>query len=154
MSNLEMTICNVLCAENEEDREAAMMELKRAMQQHERKTDVDGEIRDLFLECGVPDHLNGYEVAVKAVQLVIEDKKILNDITTGLYPALATTFNSSISKVERAIRNTVTETFLRGNLTRLDQYFGNFINPKSGKVSNGEFVGRMANLVKSRIRNK
>lgn len=156
MSNLEMrinAICNVLVAEGEPERKAAVEELKQAMTLPEDKPDVDGTIRDLFLEFSVPDHLIGYDYAVRAVKMAVEDVKWVNNITFGLYPHVAFAFDTTASRVERAIRHLIEETIDRGNQELITKHFGSYINPDSGKVSNGEFVARMANIVKQKMRN-
>ena len=157
MSNMEMrinAICNVLVAEGEPERKAAVEELKQAMTLPADKPDVDGTIRDLFLELGVPDHLIGYEYAIHAVKMVVEDRNMLNHIVYGLQPKVALEFDTTPSRVERAIRNIVEETLDRGNRTALDKYIGNFVNRETGKLSNSEFIGRMANIVKQKMRQK
>ena len=156
MSNLEMRInamCAVLVAETAEDRNKAVEDLKQAMAAKENKNDyVEGIIQDLFLEFGIPDHLKGYAYLVRAVQLAVENVKWVNNITFGLYPKLALEYETTPSRVERAIRNTITGTFDRGNQEMITNHFGSYINPDSGKVANSEFIARMANLVKHRLR--
>ena len=157
MSNLEMrinAICNVLVAEGEPDRKAALEELKQAMTLPADKPDVDGTIRDLFLELGVPDHLIGYEYAIYAVKLVLDDRNMLNNIVYRLLPTVAQEFATTTSRVERAIRNLVGETLDRGNRTALDKYIGNLVNLETNKISNSEFIGRMANIAKQKLRQK
>ena len=145
-------ICNVLVAEGEPERKAAVEELKQAMTLPEDKPDVDATIRDLFLEMGVPDHLIGYEYAIYAIKLVVEDRNMLNNIVYGLQPRVALEFETTPSRTERAIRHVVEETLDRGNRTALDKYIGNYVNRETGKISNSEFIGRMANIVKQKMR--
>lgn len=157
MSNLEIkinAICNVLVAEGEPERKSAVEELKRAMTLPADKPDVDGTIRDLFLELGVPDHLLGYEYTIFAVKLVLEDRNMLNNIVYRLLPTVALEFVTTTSRVERAIRHLVAETLDRGNRTALDKYIGSLVNLETNKISNSEFIGRMANIVKQKLRQK
>ena len=76
----------------------------------------------------------------------------INGITFLLYPRLAATFNSTAARVERSIRHLVEVTWTRGDLTILDRYFGNTISPDKGKPTNGEFIARIANVVRERLR--
>lgn len=155
MSNLEMkidAICKVLMAEGEPERDAAVEELKQAMTMAEAKPDMDGIIRDLFLELGVPDHLIGYEYAIYAIKIVLENRELLNNIVYGLIPKVALEFHTTSSRAERAIRHLVEETMRRGNRSALDRYIGCYVNAESGTVTNSEFVGRMANIAKQKLR--
>lgn len=156
MSNLEMKInamCAVLTAETFEERDKAMADLKQAMAEKIQPDDIlDGIVRDLFLEFSVPDHLIGYNYAVLAVKMAVEDVKWVNNITFGLYPHVAVAFDTTSSRVERAIRLLIEKTIDRGNQELITKHFGSYINPDSGKVANGEFIARMANLVKQKMR--
>lgn len=156
MSNLEMKInamFAVLTAETFEERDKAMADLKQSMAEKLKPDDtLEGIVRDLFLEFSVPDHLLGYDYAVMAVTMAVEDVKWVNNITFGLYPHIAVAFDTTASRVERAIRYFIEETIDRGNQELITKHFGHYINPDSGKVSNGEFVARMANLVKQKMR--
>lgn len=157
MSNLEMrinAICNVLVAEGEPERKAAVEELKQAMTLPADKPDVDGTIRDLFMELGVPDHLIGYEYAIYAIKLAVEDRNMLNNIVHRLMPTVALEFATTTSRAERVIRHLTQETLGRGNRTALDKYIGNLVNPETNKIPNSEFIGRMANIVKQKLRQK
>lgn len=152
MSNMEMKInamCAVLTAETFEERDKAMHDLKCAMQQKQHS--VEEIVRDLFLEIGVPENLIGYEYAISAVKKAVEDVSYINNITFGLYPAIAADFSTTPSRAERAIRNLVEKTFDRQN-GKMTEYFGDYINVKSGKVCNSEFISRMANICKKKMR--
>ena len=156
MSNLETKInamCAVLMANTAEERRLAMEDLKTVMEtKAEKPKDEENVIRDLFLYLGAPDHLNGYDMAVYAIKLCIQDRNYLNKISLVLYPEVADKFNTIPSRVERAIRFLVSETFQRGNTVALEKVFGTLVSDESGKVTNSEFLGRMANVTKQRLR--
>ena len=156
MNNLEKRIdamCAVLIANTAEERRKAVEDLKLVMvDKISKPKDEEGVVRDILLYLGVPDHLNGYEMAVHAVVLCLQDRKYLDRISDRLYPALAEKFDTTNSRAERAIRHLIRETFSRGNITALDKVFGSLVSVDSGKVTNSEFIGRMVNVTKQRLR--
>ena len=109
-------------------------------------------IRDLLLELGALDHLIGHPYAVTAVLLVVEDRTYIDSITFGLYPQIAAIHNTTASRVERAIRHLVEVTWTRGDWDVLIHYFGNTISANRGKPTNGEFIARLSNIVKQRMK--
>ena len=108
--------------------------------------------RQLLLELGAPDHLIGHPYTVRAVELVVSDQMYINNITFGLYPQLAAEFDTTPARVERAIRHMIEVTWSRGDLDILEKYFGNTISASRGKPTNGEFIARIANVVKQNLR--
>ena len=109
-------------------------------------------IRDLLLEIGAPDHLVGHPYTVQAILLVVQDRAYIDSITFGLYPQLAVMFDTTASRVERAIRHLIEVTWARGDWDTLNRYFGNTISAEKGKPTNGEFVARITNIIKLRMK--
>ena len=151
---LQVAALTKLCtAEKETERAKAREELRllqRAVQ--EREPDVEEEIREILLELGAPDHLVGHPYVVQGILLVVENRTYINNITFGLYPQLAADFDTTAARVERAIRHLVEVTWSRGDLDVLDKYFGNTIDANKGKPTNGEFIARIANVVRQRMK--
>lgn len=143
-----------LCvAENERDRSALREEIRNYLVHNLRRAEPEQEIRRILLELGAPDHLVGHPYVIRAILLVIEDRLYINNITFGLYPQLAVEFDTTPARVERAIRHLIEVTWNRGDLDILDRYFGNTISASRGKPTNGEFIARMANVVRGNIQN-
>jgi two-component system response regulator (stage 0 sporulation protein A) len=142
-----------LCvAENERDREKIREEIRYyLMQRHRDSVDPEQEIRRILLELGAPDHLVGHPYVIRAILLVISDRLYINSITFGLYPQLAVEFDTTPARVERAIRHLIEVTWARGDLDILEKYFGNTVSASRGKPTNGEFIARMANVVKANV---
>ena len=142
-----------LCiAESEKDRVALREEIRQyLLDRHRRNYDPEQEIRRILLELGSPDHLVGHPYVIRAIQLVMSDRLYINSITFGLYPQLAVEFDTTPARVERAIRHLIEVTWARGDLDVLDKYFGNTVSASRGKPTNGEFIARMANVVKGRV---
>ena len=117
-----------------------------------RGSDPEWVLREILLELGAPDHLLGHPYVVQAILLVVEDRMYIDSITFGLYPQLAARFGTTAARVERAIRHLIEVTWTRGDLDVLTRYFGNTVSPEKGKPTNGEFIARLANVVKQRLR--
>lgn len=155
MGNLELQVNALmgLClAESEPERQQMRREVRRLMEGR-KKAPVDSEaiIREILLELGAPDHLTGHDYAVRAIALVAEDRMYIHSITFGLYPQLAAEFDTRPTRVERAIRHLIEVTWARGDWEVLQRYFGNTVSADRGKPTNGEFVARIANVVKARM---
>ena len=156
MSNLEKQVDALmrLCvAEEARDKDHLREEIKRMLQLRKRgELDPEQEIRKILLELGAPDHLVGHPYVIRGILLVLGDQLYINHITFGLYPQLAVEFDTTPARVERAIRHLIEVTWSRGDLDVLDKYFGNTISASRGKPTNGEFIARMANVIKLRMR--
>lgn len=141
-----------LCtAEEESERRKARGELSRLAGQ-EVVNDPEILIRQILVELGAPDHLIGHPYTVYAILLVLEDRTYINSITFGLYPQVAAHFDTTASRVERGIRHLIEVTWTRGDLDVLNRYFGSTVDPRKGKPTNGEFVARIANIVRAELR--
>lgn len=157
MRILEMQVdalMRLCAAEKESDRAQAREDVRKLLEKRLlRRTvgDPDYLIRELLLELGAPDHLVGHPYVVQAVQLVIQDRSYIDNITYGLYPQLALTFEATPSRVERGIRHLVEVTWTRGDLEVLGRYFGNTVSAGKGKPTNGEFIARLANIISLRM---
>ena len=156
MHNLEKQVDALmrLCvAEGEKDKDRVREELKRMLQlRRSGGMDPEQEVRRILLELGAPDHLVGHPYVIRAILLVLGDRLYINNITFGLYPQLAVEFETTPARVERAIRHLIEVTWSRGDLEVLEKYFGNTISASRGKPTNGEFIARMANVIRLRMR--
>ena len=143
-----------LCVAEEEMENASLREELKRMLQLKKYGGVDPEqeVRRILLELGAPDHLVGHPYVIRAIMLVVGDQLYINHITFGLYPQLAVEFETTPARVERAIRHLIEVTWVRGDIDVLDKYFGNTISASRGKPTNGEFIARIANVVKARLR--
>ena len=157
MSILEMQVealMRLCTACDEETKMEAKKEIRRLLLGGKSANGQDPEdiLRQILLELGAPDHLLGHSYVVQAVLLVLHDRMYINNITFALYPQLAARFDTTASRVERAIRHLVEVTWDRGDLDVLMHYFGNTVSPQKGKPTNGEFIARLTNVVKQRMK--
>ena len=147
------TLVQFVTAENAESRNKALLILQKfSKDPFFESSDPENMLRGMLLDLGLPDHLIGSEYLVKAILLVSEDRKWIDNITYGLYPRLANIFDTYPSRVERAIRHSIEVLWTRGDRDVLYRYFGNSINPEKGKPTNGEFISRMANILRMRMK--
>ena len=89
-----------------------------------REESVDEQITNLFLTLGIPAHIKGYQYLREAVRMVMENHDVINRITKELYPGIARKFDTTASKVERAMRHAIEVAWTRGRLDAVNQMYG------------------------------
>ncbi len=119
----------------------------------EKKVDIDVRITEIMHKLGVPAHIKGYLYLREAIELVINNIELLGAITKELYPTVAKKFNTTSSRVERAIRHAIEVAWERGNEDELNRYFGNTIT-KDSKPTNSQFIARIADKLRLEIKKK
>ena len=107
-------------------------------------TPVEVRVTNIIHDVGVPAHIKGYQYIREAILLAIENQDIINSITKTLYPTLATKFNTTPSRVERAIRHAIEVAWNRGQIEIHDKIFGYTVNSNKGKPTNSEFIAMIA----------
>ena len=101
-------------------------------------------ITDIIHDIGVPAHIKGYQYLRVAITMAVMDSSILDSVTKQLYPSVARQFQTTPSRVERAIRHAVEVAWDRGNVETLNSYFGYTIHNNKGKPTNSEFIAMIA----------
>lgn len=117
----------------------------------ERK-DLENEITNIIHEIGVPAHLKGYQYLREAILMSVTDMEMLNSITKILYPEIAKKYQTTPSRVERAIRHAIEVAWSRGKMDTIDKLFGYTIHNGKGKPTNSEFIALIADKI--RLENK
>jgi len=105
---------------------------------------LDEKITSIFLSIGIPAHIKGYQFLREAIKIVLRSPETINSITKELYPGIARHFDTSASKVERAIRHAIEVAWTRGKIENINQIFGYNIYSKNDKPTNGEFIALIA----------
>ncbi len=108
------------------------------------KDSLKAEVTSIIHKIGVPAHIKGYEYLREAILIVFEDVDLLNGITKQLYPRIASKYNTTASRVERAIRHAIEVAWDRGNIEFLNRLFGHTVNLKKGKPTNSAFIAKIA----------
>ena len=110
--------------------------------------DLETNITMYIQQLGVPAHINGYQYIRDAIMMVIEDMDAINSITKFLYPTVAKHYNTTSSRVERAIRHAIEVAWDRGNPDILNELFGYTILSTRGKPTNSEFIAMIADKIR------
>ena len=105
-------------------------------------------------DVGVPAHIKGYQYIREAILLAVENEEIINAITKTLYPTLAKKFNTTPSRVERAIRHAIEVAWNRGQIEVHDKIFGYTVNSNKGKPTNSEFIAMIADRLRLEAKSK
>ena len=116
------------------------------------KADMERAVTEIIHEIGVPAHIKGYSYIREAILLVLEDEDIINAVTKQLYPSVAKIYDTSPSRVERAIRHAIEVAWNRGDTETINKIFGFTINQSKGKPTNSEFIAMISD--KLRLDNK
>src|SRR5690606_39192004 len=98
-----------------------------------RSRDIELEVTSLLHEIGIPAHIKGYQYLREAIFMVIQEIELLGAVTKELYPSVAARFDTTASRVERAIRHAIEVAWNRGNLDVVNQVFGHTISAERGK---------------------
>lgn len=105
---------------------------------------LDERITNIFITVGIPAHIKGYQFLREAIKMAIDSPEIINSITKKLYPSIATKFDTSASKVERAIRHAIEVAWNRGKIENINSLFGIRVYGNNEKPTNGEFIALVA----------
>lgn len=105
---------------------------------------LEEKITNIFLTVGIPAHIKGYQFLREAIKMAIENPEIINSITKKLYPSIADRFDTSASKVERAIRHAIEVAWNRGKIENINTLFGIRVYNNNEKPTNGEFIALVA----------
>ena len=109
-------------------------------------------ITQIIHEIGVPAHVKGYMFLREAITMVVNDMELISAVTKELYPSIAIKYNTTSSRVERAIRHAIEVAWGRGRVETINKLFGYTINNGKGKPTNSEFIAMIADKI--RLQNK
>lgn len=105
---------------------------------------LEERISNIFITVGIPAHIKGYQFLREAIKMAIDNPEIINSITKKLYPSIAERFDTSSSKVERAIRHAIEVAWNRGKIENINNLFGIRVYSNNEKPTNGEFIALVA----------
>ncbi len=110
--------------------------------------DLEQDVTDMIHEIGVPAHIKGYQYLREAIMMSVDDPGMISSITKILYPTIAKRFQTTPSRVERAIRHAIEVAWSRGRMETLDSLFGYTIDTGKGKPTNSEFIALIADKIR------
>lgn len=114
----------------------------------DEKRDLEVEVTNIMHEIGVPAHIKGYQYLRDAIMMVVNNLDVINSITKQLYPVIAKDYNTTPSRVERAIRHAIEVAWNRGRVEAINSIFGYTINVGKGKPTNSEFIAMIADKLR------
>jgi two-component system response regulator (stage 0 sporulation protein A) len=134
LPNMIMSICS------------GSVSMKKTLEKKIHNTNNDGKldlkISDILRSIGIPANLKGYFFLREAIQMINNGCEI--SFSKVIYPAIASKYHTTPSRVERAIRHAIEVGWNRGGIEQLDFIFGNTVSPLKGRPTNGEFIAFIA----------
>lgn len=155
-NNLELkvnTIIDALLSNTDEGYDNAMAKLRelRNAPVDETVHNIDSIIEQMLLDVGVPSNLVGHKYLMTAIEFCTAYVDNHPPITKVIYPEVAKRYNTTATRVERGIRHAIDVAWNRTSVSTLTKYFGNTTNPTSYKLSNSEFIWRLANVANRKL---
>ena len=117
-----------------------------------RSSSIESLVTNVIHEIGVPAHIKGYQYLREAIIIAVNDMDVINAITKVLYPQVAKTFQTTPSRVERAIRHAIEVAWDRGDLDTLQRFFGYTVSNTKGKPTNSEFIALIADKLQLQLK--
>jgi two-component system response regulator (stage 0 sporulation protein A) len=116
------------------------------------KNSIESMVTGIIHEIGVPAHIKGYQYLREAIIIAVNDMDVINAITKVLYPQVAKAFQTTPSRVERAIRHAIEVAWDRGDLDTLQRFFGYTVSNTKGKPTNSEFIALIADKLQLQLK--
>ncbi|HEY8363155.1 MAG TPA: sporulation transcription factor Spo0A [Tissierellaceae bacterium] len=113
-----------------------------------KDTNLEMEITNIIHEIGIPAHIKGYFYLREAIAMVVNNVELLGAVTKVLYPTIAKKYNTTPSRVERAIRHAIEVAWNRGCVETLNNLFGYTIQKDKGKPTNSEFIAMISDKLR------
>ena len=135
------------------DLEKRITELREGVKLEGRNLDIyhnnlQKSITTTLHELGVPSHIKGYQYIREGITLVYERPELVGGITKELYPEIAKKYNTTVSRVERAIRHAIEVSWNRGNWQLMEEIFGHSVDIDKAKPTNSEFIVTVADKLR------
>ena len=129
-------------------RELASKKLQKGHSINLYNNNLQVSITNTLHELGVPSHIKGYQYIREGITIIYNNPNMIGGITKELYPEIATRYNSTISRVERAIRHAIEVSWNRGNWDLMEEIFGHSVDIDKAKPTNSEFIVTIADKLR------
>ncbi|HIR04053.1 MAG: sporulation transcription factor Spo0A [Acutalibacteraceae bacterium] len=116
-------------------------------------TNIEVKVTEILHQIGVPAHIKGYHYLRDSIIMSVEKPEIINAVTKQLYPSVAKKYETTSSRVERAIRHAIEVAWDRGDVDVLNSYFGYTIHNGRGKPTNSEFIAMISDKLRLQLKN-
>ena len=120
--------------------------------QQESQPSLEIQVTEILHQIGVPAHIKGYHYLRDSIIMAIETPEIINAVTKQLYPSVAKKYETTSSRVERAIRHAIEVAWDRGDVDILNSYFGYTIHNTRGKPTNSEFIAMISDRLRQHMK--
>lgn len=137
LSDLETRIIDVINSKN-----------KTGKQINIRQNNIQVSITKILHELGIPSHIKGYQYIREGIGIIYEHPETIGGITKELYPELANKFDTTVSRVERAIRHAIEVSWNRGDWDLMEEIFGHSVDIDKAKPTNSEFIVTIADKLR------
>ena len=115
---------------------------------NDERKDIQIQVTKLLHALGIPSNIKGYQFIRSAILMVYNNPSFIGGITKKLYPDLSIKFNTSIQRVERAIRHAIEVSWLRGDIDLMEDIFGHSVDIDRAKPTNSEFIVTIADKLR------
>lgn len=126
------------------ERMISVKEERLTEKKEEKRNSLDEKISNIFINVGIPPHIKGYSFLREGVKIAVKDPSVINNITKKLYPMIGERYNTTPSKVERAIRHAIEVAWNRGRIENINGILGVRAYVGQEKPTNGEFIALVA----------
>ena len=133
-------------------RETKQQYIDLSASESKKQENLEALVTNVIHEVGVPAHIKGYQYLREAIMMVVNDIDVINQITKSLYPKIASKYNTTPSRVERAIRHAIEVAWGRGQQEAVENIFGYTISASKGKPTNSEFIAMIADKLRLELK--
>ena len=109
-------------------------------------------LTELLHNLGIPSHIRGYQYIREGIQIVYRSNNLISYITKDVYPEIAKKYNTTPTRVERAIRHAIEVSWTRGDISLMEDIFGNSLNVNRDKPTNSEFIAMIADKLRLELK--
>jgi len=151
IKRIRQTLNNTICCE-EVKKTITDIDNTKIVINKSQPVDMINQITSIIHEIGIPANIKGYMYLREAINMVVNNTSLLSAVTKELYPSLGKEFNTTASRVERAMRHAIEVAWTRGEVETINKIFGYTIRNEKGKPTNSEFIAMVAD--KLRLENR
>ena len=137
---------------NNINREIKASYIELSPESKKNQENLEALVTNVIHEVGVPAHIKGYQYLREAIMMVVNNIDIINQITKQLYPDIANKYETTPSRVERAIRHAIEVAWTRGQTETVESIFGYTISAAKGKPTNSEFIAMIADKLRLELK--
>ncbi len=136
------------------DKSHELEDIFKTKAEEDKEANIEAMVSNIIKLVGVPAHIKGYQFLREAIIWTIDDMGIINAVTKELYPGIAKKYDTTSSRVERAIRHAIEVAWERGDIDTINKLFGYTVHTSKGKPTNSEFIAMIADRLRLQLKGK